>query len=87
MEIRDILYLVLWAGLGLYCIFYARKLSPILYILGGFFEFMFVWYLINDLTDINMFAGVYDIVFRSICAVFLVVVVILYIIVKRKPKE
>jgi hypothetical protein len=87
MEIRDILYLVLWAGLGLYCIFSARKISPILYILGGFFAFMFFWYLINDLTPVDMFAGVYNIVFRSICAAFLVVVVILYIMIKRKPKE
>lgn len=87
MEIRDIMYLVLWAGLGLYCFFYAKKISPILYILGGFFTFMFGWYFVNDLITVDLFAGVYSIVFRSICAAFLVLVVILYIMIKRKPKE
>lgn len=84
MEIKDIMYLVLWAGLGAYCIFMARKLSPILYILGGFFVFMFTWYLINDLTPIDMFGGTLNLVFRGICVVFLAAVVILYVIVKRK---
>ena len=57
MQILDIMYLVLWAGLGAYCLIMARKLSPILYILGGFFAFMFIWYLVNDLTAVDMFAG------------------------------
>ncbi len=86
MEIKDIMYLVLWAGLGAYCIFYARKLSPILYILGGFFVFMFAWYLINDLSPVNLFAGTYNIVFRIICAVFLGAAIIAYVAVKRKSK-
>ena len=84
MEIKDIMYLVLWAGLGAYCIISARKLSPILYILGGFFVFMFTWYLINDLTAVNMFDGVYNIVFRGVCAVFLIVAVAGYFVIKRK---
>ena len=87
MEIVDIIYLVLWAGLGIYCIAAAKKISPILYILGGFFAFMFAWYLINDLTAIDMFAGTYNMIFRAICLVFLIIVVILYLMIKRKPKE
>lgn len=87
MEIKDIMYLVLWAGLGLYCIISARKLSPILYILGGFFVFMFTWYLINDLIPTDLFSGVYNIVFRGICVVFLAVVILIYLMIKRKPKE
>ena len=86
MEIKDIMYLVLWAGLGAYCFFYAHRLSPILYILGGFFVFMFAWYLINDLLPVNLFDGTYNIVFRIICAVFLGVAILAYVIAKRKSR-
>ena len=86
MQILDIMYLVLWAGLGAYCLIMARKLSPILYILGGFFAFMFIWYLVNDLTAVDMFAGTYNYVFRGICLVFLVVVIIMYIMIKKGKK-
>ncbi|MBR2279515.1 MAG: hypothetical protein IJ903_01115 [Ruminococcus sp.] len=86
MQILDIMYLILWAGLGAYCLIMARKLSPILYILGGFFAFMFIWYLVNDLTAVDMFAGTYNFVFRGICLVFLVVVIIMYIMIKKSKK-
>lgn len=84
MEIKEIMYLVLWAGLGLYCILSARKISPILYLFGGFFAFMFSWYLINDLIATDLFSGIYTIVFRSICAAFLLVAVIIYVVLKKK---
>ncbi len=87
MDIKEIMYLVLWAGLAVYCIYSARKISPILYILGGFFVFMFAWYLINDLTAFDMFGGMYNIIFRGICLAFLAVLVIIYIRIKKKPKE
>lgn len=87
MDIKDIMYLVLWAGLAIYCLASARKISPILYILGGFFVFMFTWYLINDLIAVDMFGGIYNIVFRGICLVFLAVLVVIYVMIKRNPKE
>ncbi|MCH5303769.1 MAG: hypothetical protein J1E41_02800 [Ruminococcus sp.] len=87
MEIKDIMYLVVWGALAIYLIYSARKISPILYILGGFFVFMFAWNLINNLTAFDMFAGAYNIVFRGICLVFLAVLVIIYIMIKKKPKQ
>ncbi len=87
MQILDVMYLVLWGGLALYCVLSARRISPILYILGGFFVFMFAWYLVNDLIDVNLFAGIYNWIFRGICVVFLAVIVIIYVIIKKNSKE
>ncbi len=88
MGFLDIVYLVLWGLLALFCIFSAHKLSPVMYILGGFFVFMFTWYLINDLNPkIDMFAGTYNLVFRGIALAFLVVLIIIYIYIKKHPKD
>ena len=86
MQITNIIYLVVWAVLAAYCIYSARKLSPILYVLGGFFVFMFAWRLADTLLPISLFAGIYNIIFRIIAIVFLVVIIFLYIMIKRKSK-
>ena len=86
MQFTNIIYLVIWAVLAAYCIYSARKLSPILYVLGGFFVFMFGWRLADTLLPVSLFTGVYNIIFRAIAVIFLVVIIVLYIIVKRKSK-
>lgn len=74
----QIAYIILWALLCAYCFYAAHKMSPVLYILGGFFLFMFGWYLVNYLAPFDLFAGMYGIIFRCIAAVFLVFVLIIY---------
>ncbi len=87
MQFMDVVYLILWALLGAYCFYSARKLSPILYILGTFFVFMFGWYLANDLLPVNLFDGMYNIIFRIVAACFLLLFIGLYIYVKKHPKD
>ncbi|MCH5298496.1 MAG: hypothetical protein J1E96_01915 [Ruminococcus sp.] len=79
----QIVYIILWALLCVYCSYSAHKMSPVLYILGGFFLFMFGWYLVNYLAPFDLFAGTYGIIFRCIAAVFLVAVLIIYFFSKR----
>ena len=86
MQFTNIIYLAIWAILAAYCIYSARKLSPILYVLGGFFVFMFGWRLADTLLPFSLFAGVYNIIFRAVAIVFLIVIIILYIMIKRKQK-
>ena len=86
MQFTNIIYLAIWAILAAYCIYSARKISPILYVLGGFFVFMFAWRLADTLLPFSLFAGAYNIIFRIISIVFLVVIIVLYIMVKRKQK-
>ena len=86
MQVANIIYLAVWAILAAYCIYSAHKLSPILYVLGGFFVFMFGWRLADTLLPISLFAGIYNIIFRAIAIVFLAVIIFLYIMIKRKQK-
>lgn len=87
MEFMDIVYLVMWGLIAAYCFFSAHKISPVLYLLGVFFVYMFVWFLINDLSPIDMFSGVYKMVFRGIALAFLIVLIIIYIVIKKNPKN
>ena len=87
MQFLDIVYLVLWALLALLCLGLTRKLGPVMLIVSGFFVFMFVWYLINDLSPVNMFDGVYNLVFRGIALVFLGILVAAYLYIRKHPKE
>ena len=86
MQVVNVIYLAIWAVLAAYCIYSARKISPILYVVGGFFVFMFGWRLADTLLPFSLFEGLYNIIFRAIAIVFLVVIIILYIIIKRKHK-
>ena len=80
----NILYLTVWALLAAYCIYSARKYGAILYLLGGFFVFMFGWRLADTLiSDISLFDGIYDIIFRVVAAVFLVIVLVCYFMLKK----
>jgi uncharacterized membrane-anchored protein len=87
MGFTDILYLILWAGLAIYMFFSAHKISPILYIAGVFFTFMFAWYLINGLIPENLMDGVPGLVFKIICGCFLAVFLLFYYLNKRKNKS
>ncbi len=86
MQFTDIIYLLVWAVLAAYCIYSARKLSPILYVMGGFFVFMFGWKLADCLLPFSLFAGIYNIIFRIVAIVFLAVIILLYVMIKRKSK-
>ena len=82
----DIVYLILWAGLGAYCVYSARRLGAILYIAAGFFAFMFGWRLMHVILPIDHYAGVYNIIFRCIAFTFLAVILIIYILYKKTSK-
>ncbi len=80
----NILYLAVWAILAAYCIYSAHKYGAILYLLGGFFVFMFGWRLADTIiTDVSLFSGTYGIIFRAVAAVFLVVVLVYYFLLKK----
>ena len=79
----QIVYIILWALISAYCFYTAHKMSPVLYILGGFFLFMFGWYLVNYLAPLDLFAGTYGIIFRCVAAVFLVAVLFIYFRLKK----
>jgi hypothetical protein len=48
---------------------------------------MFGWYLANDLLAVDLFDGIYNLIFRGIALCFLVLFLILYLYVKKHPKD
>lgn len=81
------LYFILWAIIAVYLLVVAKKTGSLCYALSGFFAFMSVWYALDSFSGIDMFAGALGIVFKSIVATFLVVLIIVYIVGKvRKNK-
>jgi hypothetical protein len=48
---------------------------------------MFGWYLANDLLAVDLFGGTYNLIFRGIALCFLVLFLILYLYVKKHPKD
>ncbi len=81
-------YTALWFVVAIYMAYLAIKHSKFFFVLSGFFLFMSVWYLINELTpDIDMFAGTYQWIFRAVAMCILIVIIIAYIIYKKSVKN
>lgn len=78
------LYAGLWALVAVFLLFYARKVSPLLYFLSGFFFFMSAWWLLNELLPLNLFDGIYGIVFRVIVGAVLLALIGIYVFLKTK---
>lgn len=87
MNFMDIVYVVLWGLLAVYCYGMAHKVSNILYLAGVFFTFLFGWNLADNLLAVDLMAGVYAWIYRGITIAFLVTIVILYAIIRKKDTE
>lgn len=83
----SIVYIVLWGIIALYCFYSAHKIGNLLYIAGVFFLFLFGWNLVNILIDVNLFSGIYNIVFRCIAAAFLIVLILGYVKIKKSQQN
>lgn len=83
------IYAVLWLIIAVYMFWQARKESKFLYVLSGFFLFLFGWYLTNELMpSVDLFSGTYSIIFRCIMVVMLIACIIVYIRYRKKnPSE
>ena len=77
-------YVFLWAVLALLMFFAGRKQGPIAYVLSIFFVFMTVWYALRAFGGLPMFEGTLSIVFRCVLGVFLALLVLVYLISKRR---
>lgn len=78
------IYASMWMIIGILLFVKTRKINPLFIIVSFYFEFMGIWWLLNELTSIDMFKGIYILVFRIISAVVLVISAMLYIREKRE---
>ncbi len=87
MDYLNIIYIALWGIIALYLFIRAHKISKILYLAGVFFLFLFGWSLANQLLEVDLFAGVYNIIFRCIAVVFLVLILVIYLLLKKSSNN
>lgn len=87
MDYLNIIYIALWGIIALYLFINAHKISKILYLAGVFFLFLFGWSLANQLLEVDLFAGVYNIIFRCIAVVFLVIILVIYLLLKKSSNS
>lgn len=74
------IYSALWFIIAIYLFYQGIKQTKALFMLSAFFLYMSVWYLIDAiLPGIDMFNGVYGIIFRCVAGVVLIVCIIAYI--------
>ena len=78
------LYVALWSILAFYMLYLAIKENRLFLAAFVFFLFMAVWALLDAFLSINLFSGIYGIIYRSVAGVFLVLFVVGYVVYKRK---
>lgn len=74
------IYTALWLILAIYMFYLAFKESKFFFVLSAFFAFLCGWYLTDELlTNVDMFSGVYSLIYRGVAVVVLIVCVIAYL--------
>lgn len=82
------IYAGLWLIIAIYLFVQAFKETKFLFFLSAFFLFMSGWYLADELLiSINLFEGVYSLVFRGVNVLVLSVCAAAYIIKRKKRNE
>ena len=76
-----------WLIIGGYLIYQGIKNYKILILLGIYFLFLGVWWIINEFTSVNMLDGMYANILRIISGIMLVIVLGVYIFIKKRNKN
>ncbi len=76
-------YAGLWAVVAVYLLVMAIKERKFLFLVSGLFWFMSIWWLLSELVPINLFDGVYGIVFRVVVGIVLLILLVIYAMKKK----
>lgn len=76
-------YAGVWAVVALFLFVMAIKESKLFFLVSGLFGFMSIWWLVNEFVEVNLFEGVYGIVFRVIVGLVLLALLIIYAMKKK----
>ncbi len=83
-EFTDYLYTGLWLIIAIYLFYQGFKESKFMFFLSAFFLYMAGWSIAGIvMPDVDMYSGMYGIIFRCIAAVVLVICIIAYIRYRR----
>jgi hypothetical protein len=68
----DYFYAIMWFVVALILIFSVSKENKIFYLVGGFFIYLGVWWLLNAATEMDMFSGTLGVAFKIVVGAALV---------------
>lgn len=78
-------YVILWGVLALLTFAVGiKQKAPYAFIISACFVFMTVWYALDAYSGIVMFTGTFGIVYKVVLGIFLVLIVVAYILSKRR---
>lgn len=80
-------YVFVWVILAVLMFFTGRKQGAFAYVLSLFFLYMGIWYGLKTFLGLPMFEGVLSIIFRCVLAVFLIILIGVCIIARRKNTQ
>ena len=80
-------YTAMWLIIGLMLVFRYGRENRVFYFAGGFFLFMGIWWLIDTLTDLNLFADPWVWVFRGAVAVALAILIFCFLRERKKNRQ
>lgn len=69
---------------GIFILYFSIKENKLFCIVGAYFILMGIYWLVNELVPVDLFAGGYGIVFRCVTAAVAVVAIALYFLLRRK---
>ena len=80
-------YVFVWGILAVLMFFTGKKQGAFAYVLSLFFLYMCIWYGLETFLGLPMFDGVFSIIFRCVLAVFLILLIGVCIIARRKNAQ
>lgn len=84
MPFINYFYVFLWAALAIMVIVVGFNEGFIAYVISSLFVFLTVWYGIHAFGGIEMFEGVLGFVFNCVLVAYLVVMILIILVRRRK---
>lgn len=79
------IYGAAWLIIAIYLFYQAFKTTKFFFFLACFFVYLSTWFVLDEvLTDVDMFNGIYNWIFRGVAVVVLIVCIAVYFLHKRK---
>lgn len=80
-------YAIMWLVIGLYLCFFMGKENKLMAFLSIYFFFSAVWWFVDAVSPLDLFAAPYNWIFRGISAVTLILAIIGYYSQKKRLSQ
>lgn len=80
-------YALIWLIIAIILIVRFRKESRSVYLLGGYFIVLSIWWFANELTEVDLMHGVWSWGIRSVSIAVLAAAVVFYYLERKRQSE